>query len=142
MSVDPQDVLKDYIVKHGLKASRQREVIVEVFFKADDHISVEELLVKARKADPKVSQATVYRTMKLLTDCGLARPHNFQDNQTRYEVMDVQHHDHLICEKCGKISEFVDEKIEALQEAIARKHGFLLKHHKMELYGLCRDCKR
>jgi Fur family transcriptional regulator, ferric uptake regulator len=140
---DPQRVLRDYLVKHGLKASRQRDTIAEVFFNAGGHMRVEELLAAVRKVDPRVSQATVYRTLKLLTDCGLAEPRRFSDGQTRYEASDRggEHHDHLICTRCGKIVEFKNDRIEVLQEKVAGEHGFTVTHHKMELYGLCADCR-
>jgi Fur family transcriptional regulator, ferric uptake regulator len=136
---DPREVLKDYIVKNGLKTSRQRELIAETFFAAGGHLSVDELLERVRGEDPKVGQATVYRTMKLLTKCGLAEPRQFGDGHTRYEpsLEDEEHHDHIICTACGKITEFVNPQIEALQHRMAEKHGFRLTHHKMELYGLC-----
>ncbi len=144
MMPDHHQVLRDYLVRHGLKASRQRDAIAEVFFRAGGHLRVEELLNEVRKIDPKVSQATVYRTMKLLTDCGLAHARNFGDGQTRYEVSGGggEHHDHLICTDCGTIVEFVNDRIESLQQKIAEQHGFVVTDHKMELYGLCGDCRR
>jgi Fur family ferric uptake transcriptional regulator len=138
-----QQALKAYLADHGLKGSRQREVIAEVFFKAGGHQSVDTLLQRARQEDPRISQATVYRTMKLLTDCGLAAARHFFDGETRYEKSDPngEHHDHLICLRCNTIVEFCDPKIEALQETVARRQGFAVTHHKMELYGLCRACQ-
>lgn len=143
MVTNPHDILREYLLRHGLKASRQREIIADVFFRAGGHLRVDELLQEVRKIDPRVSQATVYRTMKLLTDCGLAAPRNFLDGQTRYERSDAggEHHDHLICTDCGEIVEFVDERIEELQERVAKTHGFVVTHHKMELYGLCEECR-
>ncbi len=139
----PQKILRDYLVRHGLKASRQRDVIADVFFRAGGHMRVEELLSEVRKIDPKVSQATVYRTMKLLTDCGLAEARHFGDGQTRYEASDEggEHHDHLICTSCGTIVEFMNDRIETMQDKVAREHGFLVTHHRMELYGLCPSCQ-
>lgn len=144
MDADPRQVLKQYLLRHGLKASRQRDLIAEVFFSAPGHLRVDELLQEVRKLDGKVSQATVYRTMKLLTECGLAAARNFLDGQTRYERNDdsVKHHDHLICTECGKIVEFVNSRIEELQNRVALEHGFVVTHHKMELYGLCGACRR
>lgn len=142
---DPNAVLKDYISEHGLKSSRQREIIAEVFFEAGGHLKVEELLERVRAVDPKIGQATVYRTMKLLTKCGLAQPRHFGDGHTRYEPVapdDEEHHDHLICEACGRILEFMDERIERLQEEVAKAHGFSVTHHRMELYGLCGACRQ
>jgi Fur family transcriptional regulator, ferric uptake regulator len=142
-STDPHKILRAYLLRHGLKASRQRDVIADVFFRAGGHLRVEELLSEVRKVDPKVSQATVYRTMKLLADCGLAEPRRFGDGQTRYEATDQHgdHHDHLICTSCGKIVEFVNDRIESMQDKVAGEHGFLVTHHKMELYGLCPECQ-
>lgn len=98
---------------------------------------------RVRQLDPQVSLATVYRTMKLLTEVGLASPHRFGDRITRYEPSehDHEHHDHLICTACNKIIEFVNEKIEHLQHEVAEANGFLVTHHKMELYGLCAQCQ-
>ena len=141
---DPRDVLREYVAKNGLKFTKQRELIVDVFFASEGHLRVEELLEKVREQDPQVSLATVYRTMKLLTDCGLAHPHRFGERQTVYEPTesDEEHHDHIICTDCGKIVEFVDDRIEELQERAASHNGFELTDHRMELYGRCvkTDC--
>ena len=136
------DELRAYISKEGLKYSRQRETIAEVFFAIDGHISVDDLLQKVRESDDRVSQATVYRTMRLLTDCGLADARHFLGEHTLYEPAEGEegHHDHLICTACGKIIEFVDSRIESLQEEAAKKHGFTVTSHKMELYGTCESC--
>lgn len=136
-------LLQRYMAEHGLKSTRQRSLIIDTFFDTGGHLSVEELWSKVRSQDAKVSVATVYRTMKLLSECGLAHARNFGDGQTRYEAAAGRdHHDHLICTRCGMIVEFENDKIEAMQDAIARKHGFRVTSHKMELYGLCRDCQR
>lgn len=143
--LEPLEVLRDYIVQNGLKSSRQRELIAEVFFRSGGHLRVEDLLEKVREVDPKIGQATVYRTMKLLTECGLAEAHQFGDGHTRYEPQATpdEHHDHIICEQCGKIVEFFDPRIEELQDSVAKKHGFEITGHRMELYGRCKDptCK-
>jgi Fur family ferric uptake transcriptional regulator len=140
---DKERVLSRYMAQHGLKSTRQRSLIIDTFFTSGGHLSVEDVWNKVRKLDARVSVATVYRTMKLLSDCGLAHARNFGDGQTRYEAAAGRnHHDHLICTRCGTIVEFENDRIEQLQEAVARKHGFTVKSHKMELYGLCRDCQR
>ncbi|MCU0698871.1 MAG: transcriptional repressor [Myxococcaceae bacterium] len=127
----------------GLKSTRQRNLILDTFFQLDGHFSVEQLWGKVRELDPRVSVATVYRTMKLLAESGLAHAQNFGDGQTRYEpAVGREHHDHLICTRCGTIVEFENDRIEAMQEAVARKHGFRVTSHKMELYGLCRACQK
>ena len=138
-----EEILRRYLTEHGLKSTRQRDLIAEAFFDAETHVRIDEILERVRTLDPKVSQATVYRTMKLLKDSGLAVERRFSDGQTLYESSDQgeQHHDHLICTRCGKIVEFVDERIERLQKQVAEEHGFAVEDHKMELYGLCRDCQ-
>lgn len=140
---DRHEQLQRYLTDHGLKSTRQRDLIAEVFFGTSGHLRVDDLLEKVRKRDDRVSQATVYRTMKLLKESGLAEERRFGDGQTRYELADPgdQHHDHLICDNCGKIIEFVNDKIEALQDEVAEAHGFTVTDHKMELYGLCPECR-
>ena len=131
---------RSYIQDRRLNVTAQREAIVEQFLRTRDHVSIDELLLKVRKRQPKVGYATVYRTLKLLTECGLAAPRQFGDGQTRYEVADdVQHHhDHLICVQCGLILEFENDEIEKLQDEMAsRLGGFKVVRHKLELYGLC-----
>ena len=114
-----------------------------VSFQAPHHISIEELLAVVRKDDSKIGYATVYRTLKLLTECGVAFERKFGDGLTRYELADDEgHHDHLICVECSKIVEFEEAKIEELQERVAKDHGFQLQSHKHELYGVCADCRR
>lgn len=135
--------LARYMAQRGLKSTRQRSLIIDTFLDSPGHLSVEDLWAKVREQEPRVSVATVYRTMKLLSDSGLAHARNFGDGQTRYEAaIGKHHHDHLICTGCGAIVEFENDRIEALQDAVARKHGFRVTSHKMELYGLCRTCQR
>lgn len=134
--------LSRYIAEKGLKSTRQRDLIANTFLGQSGHLNVDELLERVRSLDDRISAATVYRTMKLLTECGLASPRRFDDGQTRYEsAVGRHHHDHLICKRCQKIIEFEDDRIEALQQAVAKLHGFLVTHHKLELYGLCADCQ-
>jgi Fur family ferric uptake transcriptional regulator len=133
----------EYIVANGLKLTPQRRLIVDVFLKQDGHLSMEELYDKVRKEYPTVGQATVYRTLKLFCKSGLAKEVYFGDSMARYEkTFDTPHHDHLICIGCGKQVEFVDEKIEKLQEALAERKGFLLTSHHMYLYGVCPSCRK
>ena len=140
---DPRVALRTYLSSRGLKTTRQRDLIVDVFFGTEGHLRVDELLVRVRAIDPKVSQATVYRTMRLLKESGLAQERRFGDGQARYEpsAEDEEHHDHLICLTCGRIIEFVDTRIESLQDEVAAVHGYTVERHKMELYGRCRDCR-
>ncbi len=127
-----------YLAKKSLKSTRQRDVIAESFFSAKGHLSIEDLLSLSRKAYPKVGYATVYRTLKLLTECGLAAERHFGEGQTTYETTgDNEHHDHLICIECGHVLEFHNEEIEREQERVARSFGFNVIRHRHELYGLC-----
>jgi Fur family ferric uptake transcriptional regulator len=128
---------RSYIQDKRLNVTAQREAIVEQFLRTRDHISIDELLTRVRKRQPKVGYATVYRTLKLLVDSGLAVERQFGDGQARYEVVG-DHHDHLICMKCGLILEFEDDAIEQMQEKIAeRLGGFRVMRHRHELYALC-----
>jgi Fur family ferric uptake transcriptional regulator len=137
-----RDLLQQYMVKKGLRSTDQRRLIIETFFQAPNHVSIEEVLAEVRAQDPRVGYATVYRTLKLLAECGVAHERRFGDGLTRYELADdASHHDHIICIECGKITEFEEPKIEHLQEAIARRYGYLLTSHKHEMYGVCGDCQ-
>jgi Fur family ferric uptake transcriptional regulator len=136
-------LLSTHMAKKGLRSTDQRRLIVETFFKSPNHVSIEELLAQVRSQDPKVGYATVYRTLKLLTECGVAFERRFGDGLARYELADeASHHDHLICVDCGTIVEFEEERIETLQEAVAEKYGYELRSHKHEMYGVCPDCQR
>jgi Fur family ferric uptake transcriptional regulator len=111
-------------------------VIAGVLEEADDHPDVDELYTRVNAIDPKISIATVYRTVKLFEESGILAKHEFQDGRARYETADREHHDHLIDLSSGEVIEFVDPEIEALQEKIARKLGYRLKGHRLELYGV------
>ncbi len=130
--------LHAYMDQEGLRQTNQRKLVTEIFFESDGHLSIEDLLGLVRESDSKVGYATVYRTLKLLKDSGLAYERHFGDGVSRYEVaIEDEHHDHLICLACGHIVEFEHDEIERLQEALAKEHGFTLKRHRHELYGLC-----
>ncbi len=135
-------LLAAHMAKKGLRSTDQRRLIVETFFRSPNHVSIEELLAQVRAQDSKVGYATVYRTLKLLTECGVAFERRFGDGLARYELADEHsHHDHLICVECGDIVEFEEPRIEELQEAVAIRHGFELKSHKHEMYGICPACQ-
>lgn len=137
------EMLKAQLARRGLKSTRQRTLIVDTFLAAKGHLDVDALLAQVRQADPRISAATVYRTMKLLAELGIAHAQRFGDGHTRYEsAVDRHHHDHLICTRCGNIIEFENDRIEALQDSVARRHGFKVTRHKLELYGLCQSCQK
>ncbi|MGR3453608.1 Fur family transcriptional regulator [Pseudooceanicola sp.] len=124
--------------QQGLRLTEQRRVIAGVLDGARDHPDVEELHARANAADPRISLATVYRTVKLFEEAGILEKVDFGDGRARYEDAERDHHDHLIDLETGKVIEFVDPEIEQLQEKIARKLGYDLKGHKLELYGIRR----
>jgi len=136
-------IFRDYIVREGLKSTQQREVILDFFLSSHQHRSIEELYRALRVKHPNIGYATVCRTLKLFAGSGIAREIHIGDGQTRYEhIVDGEHHDHLVCTRCGKIAEFENKTIEKLQAAVADSHGFLIENHKLELYGLCAKCRR
>ena len=140
-SAEAKARLAAHLARPGLKHSTVRNAVVDAFLATPGHVSVEELTAIVRQRGPAVGYTTVYRTMKLLAECGVAASHHFGDGQTRYErALEKVHHDHLICTDCGAILEFEDRAIEELQEAVARRHGFEVASHKTELYGRCAAC--
>lgn len=133
---------QEFIAKEGLKSTRQRDIILDIFLSSPQHLSIEELYRKLRARHSNIGYATVCRTLKLFAQSGIAREIQIGDGQTRYEhVVAGEHHDHLICTSCGTIAEFENKTIEELQNAVADSHGFLIKSHKLELYGLCAKCR-
>ena len=135
--------LNKHLERKGLKKSRQREVVLDVFLKSRGHVTIEELHRSVQRKDPTIGLTTVYRAMKLFCECNLARANHFQEGQVRYEQQfKSAHHDHLICVHCGQTVEFMDDEIERLQGKIAERYGFRMTHHRMEMFGLCRKCRR
>jgi Fur family ferric uptake transcriptional regulator len=130
------DRLEKICIDKGMRMTDQRRVIARVLSDAHDHPDVEEIHRRAAEIDARISIATVYRTMRLFEDAGVVERHDFQDGRSRYEEATESHHDHLIDLKSGRVIEFVNEEIEALQKKIAEKHGYRLVAHKLELYGV------
>ena len=135
--------LQTYMAKKGLRSTAQRRLIIDTFFEGAPHMTIEDLLTEVRAVDRGIGYATVYRTLKLLAECGVASERCFGDGLSRYELADEAsaHHDHLICLDCGKIIEFEEPRIEALQDEIAEKYGFEIASHKHEMYGHCAECQ-
>ncbi|MBV9997066.1 MAG: transcriptional repressor [Caulobacteraceae bacterium] len=133
------DRLEQLCAEKGMRMTEQRRVIARVLSTAHDHPDVEELHRRAHAVDPHISIATVYRTVRLFEDAGILTRHEFHGGRSRYEEAPEIHHDHLIDMKSGKVIEFVDEEIEALQRAIARRLGFRLVDHRLELYAVPLD---
>jgi Fur family ferric uptake transcriptional regulator len=135
------DLFHSRLRERGLKSTAPRDDIARVLFDIGRHISAEELYAEVKKISPHVGYATIYRTLKLLKECGLLSERHFDEGQARYEVAGDHHHDHFICENCGKIIEFEEDELERLQQVVAGKLGVELHRHKMELYGLCAECR-
>ncbi len=134
--------LELYLKGKGLRATRQRDAILQVFLEGDRHVSVEELYARVRQRWPSIGHTTVYRNMSLFVEAGIAKERRFHEGRVRYEPgVDVGHHDHLVCLDCGAIQEFEDATIEAIQREIAGRKGFLVRYHRLELYGLCPRCQ-
>ena len=135
--------LHAYMEKKGLRSTAQRRLIIDSFFEGSSHMTIEDLLAEVRTREPSIGYATVYRTLKLLAECGVASERHFGDGPSRYELADEAstHHDHLICTSCRRIIEFEEPRIEAIQDEIAARYGFEVHSHKHEMYGLCQSCR-
>jgi len=132
--------LERYLEEHQLKHTKQREAILDVFLGITGHIASDELFQRVKSRHPHIGFTTVYRTMKIFCEAGLAVERAFEDGVTRYEIPH-EHHDHLVCVRCGRIVEFECSMIESAQERIAKEYGFRLLRHRHELYGHCSDCR-
>jgi len=131
-----------FLQDRGLRATQQRDAVLRVFLARDAHVSVEELYERLRRDHPSIGHATVYRTMGLFVEAGIAKERRFHEGRVRYEPgVDTSHHDHLVCLHCGDIQEFEDPTIERIQRDIAESRGFEVRYHRLELYGLCALCR-
>ena len=139
---DTADTIEQKCLAKGVKLTEQRKIIAKIISESkseygeSDHPDVDELYNRVSKVDPKISIATVYRTVKLFEEAGILTKHDFKGGKARYEAMVESHHDHLIDIKTGEIIEFVDDEIEKLQKKVAEKYGYELVDHKLELYGV------
>jgi Fur family transcriptional regulator, ferric uptake regulator len=132
----------EYLSRHGLRMTDQRETILNEFLRKEGHQNAEELTAAVKKKDKTIGQATVYRILKILAESGVAREVRLGDGIVRYEHnIGHEHHDHLTCEGCGKTVEIADERIEELQTKLAENHQFILTRHVMNLYGICEKCR-
>ena len=137
-----KEVFLEHIQKAGLRRTGQRDLILEIFLKTEEHLTSEDLYFLVHRQDPSVGHTTVYRTLKLLTEAGLAREVRFGDNKTYYEHhYNHAHHDHMICTECGRVIEFFSQDIENLQDQMADQFGFRPTHHSLRMWGVCSDCQ-
>lgn len=131
-----------HMQRAGLKRTAQRDLIVDVFLRTEDHLSSEDLYRLVKEQDPSIGQTTIYRTLKLLVEAGLASEVRFGDGRTRYEPNNkFPHHDHMICTRCGATIEFFSAELKELQNKIAATHGFTPKQHSLRLFGRCSSCE-
>lgn len=138
---DKRAIFREFMTRKGLKSTRQREAILDAFLDSKEHLSTEDLYLEIRSKHPHIGYATVYRTLKLFAECGIAEERDFGAGQTLYELSHRDdHHDHLICTGCGAIIEFKDRRIEQLQEQVAADHQFTMVSHRLEIFGLCAKC--
>ena len=128
--------LEEQCAQKGMRMTEQRRVIAQVIEQAADHPDVEELYRRASQVDPRISLSTVYRTLNLFEESGLVTKHDFRDGRARFELIPDEHHDHLIDIRSGKVIEFRNEEIEAIQEVIAKRLGYRLVDHRLELYAV------
>jgi len=140
---DFYDIFTKYLAEQNLRMTSQRELILKSICRQKNHVTAEQLYDQLKKTDKSIGHATVYRTLKLLSEAGIVRELNFGEGSVRYEQdLDDSHHDHLVCVECGGHEEFFDEEIEKLQQKIAAKHGYTLQDHAMNLYGVCAECRK
>ncbi len=132
--------LREHVVRHNLKTSSRRELILDAFADMGRHVTADELLRAVRDRDARIGAATVYRTLRVFQESGIVAERRFEGGATRFELVGDEHHDHLICVQCSTIVEFEDDSIERGQHRIAAQHGFELRSHRHELYGVCPAC--
>ncbi|NIM50034.1 MAG: transcriptional repressor [Gemmatimonadales bacterium] len=136
------EIFRRYLRDHNLPVTHQRAAIAQALFFADHHVSVGDIERVLRVRGVQVGKATIYRTLDLLREAGLVQEHDFGDGFKRYEPLAAQgHHEHLICTECGRVVEFSSERLERMKSLIAEEYGFRHHHHRLEIYGICRDCQ-
>jgi Fur family ferric uptake transcriptional regulator len=134
--------LREHVARNKLKTSTRRELILDTLADVKRHVTADELLREVRERDPRIGAATVYRTLRVFQESGIVAERRFEGGATRFELASDEHHDHLICTACNLIVEFEDEAIERDQKRVAAAHGFSLREHRHELYGLCPACQK
>lgn len=135
------EVFAEFVRSKNLRHTSQRDKVLATFIRTEKHVSVDELYKLVRRQDPDIGYTTVYRTMKLLSESGLCQEFDFGDGVVRFEhKYGHEHHDHLICIKCGKFIEVLSPGIEKMQDRLTRKYAFTPVRHKLQIFGICREC--
>jgi len=138
----PEERLREHLKSRNLRITPERLTVLHGAMTQSGHFDAEELLEALRRSNRPVSRATLYRTLDHLAEAGLVKRHHFQEGHARFESnFNRAHHDHMVCERCGQVIEFVSEQIEALQEEICEQHGFRAHGHVHQIFGLCKDCQ-
>jgi Fur family transcriptional regulator, ferric uptake regulator len=133
----------EFLKRKGLKTTRERTALFDEIFSTHRHFDADDLVLRMREKGKKISRATVYRTLELLTECGLVGRVRLNEEKYRYERLQKgEHHDHLVCTSCGRIIEFVEQRIERLQDVVCERYGFLATSHSHQIRGLCASCQR
>ena len=139
----PYEVFNRYLRSKNLKLTHQRQEILKAFLSTEKHVTTDEFYDIVRKKSPRIGHATVFRTLKLLCEADIAKALNLGDKRVRYEPKYGQrHHDHLICSKCGTFIEAFDQEIEKLQDKLCKRFGFKPRSHRLEIFGVCKECKK
>lgn len=139
----PHEVFNNYLGRKRLKMTRQRKIILDVFLETEGHFSAEEFFERLKAQESGIGQSTIYRTLKLLTESGLAEEVNFGDGIVRYEhKYGHTPHAHLVCSNCGKTEEVSDDRVHNLFQELAGEHGYTFSHHEVMAYGICPACQR
>lgn len=142
MNTREREIFRKYLERRGLKLTAERLAVFDELFARHEHLEADELLVRLRARHKKISRATIYRTLDLLVDSGIVGRVRIREEGYRYERMRAgDHHDHLICNECGRVVEFREPRIESLQDEICQRHGFVLLSHSHQLRGVCRQCR-
>ena len=140
-TVDAKQKFEQFVANKGLRRTGQRDKVLDVFLATEKHVTVQELYDLVRRKHRQIGYATVARTIKLICESGLCRQVDFGDGALRYEhKYDHEHHDHLICAKCGKFEEIYSPKLEKIQRELVKKHGYVQESHKLDIFGLCPEC--
>jgi len=140
---EAQEIFRRHLKKVGLKQTEQRDTILRTFIETREHLSTEELARLVRKRDPKIGYTTVYRTLKLLAECGLASEVAFHDGIARFEHQyNRRSHHHMVCTECGGSVEFFSPEVDKIEQEIGRKHHYLTTRHTFQVYGICEDCRK
>jgi Fur family transcriptional regulator, ferric uptake regulator len=137
------DIFHQHLKRVGLKHTEQRDIILKTFLEQRDHLSTDELYRQVRKKDAKIGFTTVYRTLKLFTECGLASEVAFHDGISRYEHQyNRRGHNHMVCTECGSSVEFFAPELQELEQEIGKKYHYLTTRHSFQIYGICEDCQK